>query len=340
MREGRPIGVGHRKLSPDGTRILANPLADPADRRTQSRRIHPRALVEWPVTVISTTGSCQGKAANLSRGGALIHLSQELTVGDTVRVAFEVPDYQDVIVAKGEILRSFPLKRGHEQEFSHSAALRFTDISNENLKYFTGDIAPEWKADYTDTVPIKNDKAPPKDIKNTSYLPWIMVVILLVPLCYLVYESIQSKLDDEHLLSEVEGKFLIIEEQITSLQNSLNILTLLEGQLNDLQVEVSNMKTRLPDAASLETISRQMIDQDHQIGNINQKIKHINEDYLKISKNNQQETEEQKEYYIVQKDDNLFQISSRNKITILELKEINNIGSEEAIFPGQKLKLK
>lgn len=332
--------VGHKKLNSEGTRTLANPLAAPTDRRTQSRRKHPRALLEWPVTVISPTGSYQGKAANISRGGALIHLSHELTVGDTVRLAFEVPDYQDVIVAKGEILRSFPLKRGDEHEFSHSAALRFTEISDENSKYFTGNIAPEWKADYTDTVPIKNDTPPKKDIKDTSYLPWILVVILLVPLCYLVYDSIQRKLDDEHLLSEVEGKLLTIEEQINSLQNSQNILTPLEGQLNDLQIDVSNMKTRLPDAGSLETISRQMINQNHQIENINQKIKHINEDYFKISKNNQQEIEEENRYYLVQKGDNLFQISSRNKITIQELKEINDIGSEEAIFPGQKLKLK
>jgi len=92
---------------------LANPLTDPTDRRTQSRRKHPRALVEWPVTVISATGSYQGKAANISRGGAFIHLSQELISGDTVRLAFEVPDYHDVIVAKGDLKeamnRSFPI---------------------------------------------------------------------------------------------------------------------------------------------------------------------------------------------------------------------------------------
>ena len=117
---------------------LVTPITDPTDRRRRTRRTHPRALVDWPVTIISATGSYQGKAANISRGGAFVHLSHQLTVGDNVRLAFEVPDYQDVIVAKGEILRSFPLKRGDEQEFTHSAALQFTEISQENLKYFTG----------------------------------------------------------------------------------------------------------------------------------------------------------------------------------------------------------
>ena len=319
---------------------MANPLADATDRRTQSRRKHPRAPVEWPVTIISATGSYQGKAANISRGGALVQLSHELTVGDIVRLAFEVPDYHDVIVAKGEILRSFPLKRGDEQEFSHSAALQFTEISEENLKYFTGNIAPEWKADYTDTIPITNDIAPQNSIKHTSYVPWILVIILLAPLCYLVYNSVQRKFDDENLISEIESKLLMIEEQINSLQNSMNMLIPLEEQLNDLQVELSNINNKLPDAGSLKTMSQQITSQNHQIQNINEKIKHINEVNLKISKNNQQDKDEEKEQYIVQKGDNLFQISSQNKITIQELKEINDIGPDEAIFPGQKLKLK
>ncbi len=316
---------------------MANPLTDPTDRRNQSRRKHPRALVEWPVTVISATGSYQGKAANLSRGGALIHLSQELTIGDTVRLAFEVPDYQDVIVAKGEILRSFSLKRGDEQEFSHGAALQFTEISDENSKYFTGNIAPEWKADYRDTGPIDNNIEHQKVHRNPPYLPWILLIILLIPLCYFVYNSIERKLDDANLLSEVERKLLIIEEQINSIQNTLDLLTPLKGQLNDIQVEVSTMKTKLPDAVSLKRISQQVTNQNQEIENINKKVTYINEGILKGSQNNQKE--EEKRYHIVQKGDNLFQISAKNGITIQQLKVINGIGPNEAIFPGQKLKL-
>lgn len=319
--------------------ILANPLADATDRRTQSRRKNPRALVDWPVTIMSTKGSYQGKAANISRGGALIQLSQELITGDTVRLAFEVPDYQDVIVAKGEILRVFDLKRGDEQEFSHGAALQFTEISDENLKYFTGNIAPEWKADYRDAGPIDSDMVPLAASSHPPYLPWILVIILLIPLCYFVYDFIQQKMDDENLISEVEKKLLIIEEQINSLQNSIDLFTPLEGQLNDLHVEVSNIKMRLPDAGSMETISQQITNQTHQIENINEKIKHFNEIDSKSSINQQQKIEEQ-QYYIVKKGDTLFRISSQSEITAQELKDINGIGPEETIYPGQKIRIK
>ena len=319
---------------------MFTPITDPTDRRIQSRRKHPRALVDWPVTIISAAGSYQGKAANISRGGAFVHLSQQLTVGEDVRLAFEVPDYQDVIVAKGEILRSFPLKRGDEQEFTHSSALQFTEISQENLKYFTGNIAPEWKEDYRDNGPINNDIVPQNVDKNTSVLPWVLMIFLLIPLCYFIYDSIQRKSHDENLLTEVEKNLLIVEKQITSLQNSLDLLMPVERKLNDLQAEVSSIKDRQPDTASLEKISQQLTDQSLQIENINQKIKHFNEGNSKISKNIEREKEEEQQYYVVEKGDNLFQISSQNKITIQELREINGIGPEESIFPGQKIRIK
>ncbi len=318
---------------------MTSPHADPTDRRTESRRKHIRAVVEWPTTVATTEGSYQGKAANISRGGALIYLSHELTIGENVRLAFEIPEYQDVIVAKGEILRVFVLKRGAEQEFSHGAALQFTEISDENLRYFTGDIAPEWKADYRDTGPIINDIASDNVSRNRSYLPWIFLLILLIPLSYFVYDTTQRKPESENLLSEVDRKLLIIEEQINSLQNSVDLLMSLEGQINDLQIEVSNITNRLPNAVSIERITQQINDQINEIENITQKIQDNKESNLKNSENDQQKIEEQ-QYYVVQKGDNLFQISSKNNITIQKLKEINGIGPDEAIFPGQKLILK
>ena len=318
---------------------MTSPHANPTDRRTQSRRKHTRAIIEWPVTVISTTGSYQGKAANLSRGGALIYLSHELTIGEDVRLAFEIPDYQDVIVAKGEILRVFILKRGVEQEFTHGAALQFTEISDENLKYFTGDIAPEWKADYRDPGPIIDDKASAKVSRNRSYVPWIFVLILLIPLLYFVYDATQRRLDGENLLSEVEKKLLIIEEQIDFLQNSLDLLMPLEGQINDLQIEVSNITNRLPNAVSIEKMTQQITTQIDELANITQKISDINESNLKLSENGQQKMERQ-HIYVVQKGDNLFQISSKNNISMQKLREINGIGPDEAIFPGQTLMLR
>ena len=318
---------------------MANLPADPTDRRKKSRRKYSRGLVDWPVTVISTSGSYQGKAANISRGGALIYLTEELNVGDHVRLAFEVPDFQDVIVAKGEVLRTLPLQEGDEQQFPYGIALKFTEISDENLKFFTGNLAPEWKADYVDNGPITNDIVSPNASRNKSYFPWILVIILLIPLAYFSYDSIQRKVINENSISEVESKLLIIAEQISSLETSVNSLTSLEIQLNDLHQDASDIKNRLPDKNILETIIQQIDTQNRHIEDINQKIKHIKEDNSKSSIiDRPKETEQQ--YYVVQKGDNLFQISSQHKISVQKLKEMNEIGPNEAIRPGQRLKIK
>ena len=320
-------------------RILATPLTDPTDRRIRSRRKHPRALVDWPVTIVSPAGSYQGKAANISRGGALVHLSQQLTVGDNVRLAFEVPDYQDVIVAKGEILRSFPLKQG-EQDFSYGAALQFTEISEENSKYFTGNIAPEWKEEFRDTGPIINDAVSQNVTPKRTILPWILVSVLLFPFSYFIYDFMQRRAEDHGLNSHIEMRLSAIEEQIASLKNSMDSPHPFEDQLDDLQDELVNIKIRLPARGSLEEISQQLTSQNHQIENINQKIGRFDAISPEIAESTQQERQEEENYYVVESGDNLFRISSQNKITIQELKEINRIGSGEVIFPGQKLKIK
>ena len=343
---------------------MATPINDSTDRRAQTRRKHIRAVVEWPTTVATTEGSYQGIAANISRGGALIYLSQELTIGEHVRLAFEIPEYQDAIVAKGEILRVFILKQADELEFTHGAALQFTEISDENLRYFTGDIAPEWKAGYIDSGPVITDSEPEKPRRKTSILPWVLVIFLLIPLSYFIYDTTQRKFDDKILVSEIERKLLTIESDISSIQNSLGSLTPLESQIKNIQIEVTNLAKKLPDATSSETLTQQQIEnlqkevanltqkipdamsieeltqqiirQNSQIENLNKKIDHFDGNNLKSSENDQQKVEE-KQYYIVQKDDNLYRISKKYKMTTKELRELNGIGPAETIFPGQKL---
>jgi hypothetical protein len=317
---------------------MPDPLTDDTGSPLQNRRKHPRAPVDWPVTVISAQSTQQGRTVNLSRGGALIHLSQALTLGETVRLAFEIPDYQDVIVAKGEILRTFPLRGVAEEEFSHGAALKFTEISDENLKFFSGNLAPEWKDDYKDTVPIERIKTSQDMSRNTPILAWFLVFILLLPLFYFIYDSVQKRSEYEKLISQVEGRLLIIEEQFNSVQNSLNSLQQLDGKLNEIQLEMAHLRKKMVTLDSLEAIDQQIKNQRLQIQGINRKIEDYRELFSTRSINESKKSEEQ--HYVVKRGDTLFQISKNSGITIRELKEINNIDSDDAIVPGQKLKIK
>ena len=145
--------------------MLAKLSTDISGRRTHKRRKHPRAAVDWPVTVITQKATYQGKTVNISRGGALIYLAHSLDLNEHVRLAIEIPECQDAIVAKAEIVRTFLLKRCSEQQLSHGIALRFIEISEENLKYFSGNLATEWKEDFSEV-----DQHPQKELPKEKNL--------------------------------------------------------------------------------------------------------------------------------------------------------------------------
>ncbi|MFN2355703.1 MAG: PilZ domain-containing protein, partial [Desulfopila sp.] len=111
------------------------------------RRMSSRAEVYWPATVIWKEQVLQGRIKNLSRGGALLYLEEHIDLQDNIRIAIEIPKYNYVISAKGEVVRTFALEKDTE-EYSFAAGVKFTEISDEDLKFFTGNLAPEWQKDY------------------------------------------------------------------------------------------------------------------------------------------------------------------------------------------------
>ena len=307
------------------------------DRRAANRRKHPRALVDWPVTLIAAKGSYQGKAENISRGGALIHTTEELGAGENVRLAFEVPDFQDVIVARGEILRVFPLKRSDEQQFSHGIALEFTEISEDNLRFFTGNLAPEWKDGYQDSGPIQKTKTFRDTDRNMRSLGWLLAFILLLPITYFLYDSVQRKIDADNSITQIEKKLLIIEAQINAMQDSVDSYESVVNQIDDLLFELSKLSKNLPSAGALERMNQQIQNHDQQIQIIHKRIEQ-NKEPASLS-STVGNTIKQDHYYVVKGGDNLTQISLKTGITIQELREINDIDADNTIFPGQKLKL-
>ncbi|MEJ2134836.1 MAG: PilZ domain-containing protein, partial [Desulfofustis sp.] len=206
--------------------MLSEVSADVSGRRSHRRRKHPRAGVDWPVTVITDKATYHGKTVNISRGGALIHLTHALDPGDHVRLAIEIPECQDAILAKAEIVRVFPLKRGLEHQFTHGIAFKFTEITQENLKFFSGNLSSEWKEDFSEldrypqTELPQQTKSPKSSDNHTHYAIWILAVILLIPICYLAFVSAEQKADNQQMADQLEKRLMIIEEQIESSNDS------------------------------------------------------------------------------------------------------------------------
>ncbi len=323
---------------------LAELSTDISGRRTHKRRKHPRADIDWPITVITSKATYQGKVVNISRGGALIHLTHSLDLGEQVRLAIEIPECQDAILAKAEIVRAFPLKRGSEQQFSHGIAFEFTEITAENLKFFSGNLASEWKEDFSeiDQHPQIKQSEQENVIKNSEkhkhYALWFSSFTLLISLLYLFFLTAKQKEDDKLMTTQLDKRLIIIEEQIDSLKPTKDLLEQLVDKLNNLEVELSVLKENLPAPDTLESMNLKL---EQQSDLINQ-ISNLVETYQKpspVTAENGQQTERM-EYYVVQKGDNLYQISLKTGITIRELRILNNMDGDDQIITGQKLTIK
>jgi LysM repeat protein len=323
---------------------LKRQSAETADRRLRRRREHPRAVIDWPVTVITITATHQGKTINLSRGGVLIHLKHQLDIGEKVRLAIEIPDCQDAIVAKAEVVRVFPLKRGVEQPLSHGIALKFTELSENNWKYFSGNFASEWREDYSEVDRHAQAELPqPVDLlqrnkEHRHYALWIFGLIIIIPILYLLSVSFEDRADNQHMIAQLDKRILILQEQIQSYRDVINSLEHLENELNNFQIELSNVQEHLPATDTLESMSVALTNQSQLIQQISDKIKNYQKPGPVDPEADQHQQKDQ--FYVVKKGDTLYQISSQTGITIGELKLLNRIDSNDPIIPGQKLIIK
>ncbi len=324
--------------------MLPKLSTDISGRRTHKRRKHPRAVVNWPVTVITQEATYQGKTVNISRGGALIHLASSLDIDENVRLAIEIPECQDAIIAKAEIVRAFPLKRGSEQQFSHGIACRFTEITEENLKYFSGNLASEWKEDFSEIDQYPQREHPQeKNLsiggeKHRHYALWFFSSIILLSIVYLFFLSAQQRTDDQLMETQLDKRLMTIELQLESFEDAKDSLERLAAKLNDLELELSAMEENLPASDTLESINVQLQHQSNVIQQIHDEVSNYQKTSLVETQNNQQK--EKDEYYVVQKGDNLYQISLKTGITIRELRILNSLNNDDQIIPGQKLMIK
>ena len=139
------------------------------DNGTEKRQ-YPRACFDWPVTLISNQGTTiVGRVRDISRGGVLVHTGTVLQIDEQVRLAIEISDFDDVISAKGKVVRTLLLD---EQSSSPTYALGicFSEMSAEDYRYFTGNIASEWK-----------------EIRHTEKKSYILPAIILVMVTFIVF---------------------------------------------------------------------------------------------------------------------------------------------------------
>ena len=228
-------------------------FAEIIDRRSQYRRKHPRAAVTWPVTVISKNKTLQGRVENISRGGALLYLTEQLEIQDPLRIAIEIPDCSDVITAEGTVVRTFSLKRGDEQQFTFAVAIEFTEISEKDLRYFSGNLAPEWKVDYAESK--ETEETPRSKHGFKKYAVFAIIIISISSSMYFITRTDKQGKIDPHRIEQIDEKLNILQSQLESFQSEIASIKNIQGNIDTIKADLANVEKKLP---AMETVEKMM----------------------------------------------------------------------------------
>jgi len=107
------------------------------------QRRYRRAALSWPVTIKTGDDACQGRTLDISEGGIRIAVDRPLPRDSALSLAIEVEELPHVILTQGEIVRDVSSATGTEPLYSYG--LRFTALSEQDRRCFSGNLAPEWR---------------------------------------------------------------------------------------------------------------------------------------------------------------------------------------------------
>jgi len=109
------------------------------------KRRYPRAEVNWPVTILTTSGPIEGEVRNISPGGAFISCSGQPSLHETFRLVIKIPFERQYLLAKGRVARS-NLYDPDDRSLSRGVAVRFTEISESDRELLSRIVAGQGDA--------------------------------------------------------------------------------------------------------------------------------------------------------------------------------------------------
>jgi LysM repeat protein/Tfp pilus assembly protein PilZ len=323
-----------------------------------------REQVDWPLTIDRNGGTISGRIVNISRGGALINVPVEFHPKEQFRMAIEIPEHDDVILVKGEVVRTSPSHTDKGQP-SFSSGIMFTEIIKEDLRYFTGNQAPEWSKNYREQVtPHFRPARVAITESRRQNSPWKpiaigLAVVSVVALFFTLQKTLSNQHDTERIAALEERLHLLelkktpddigdslvreLNNQIATLNNQRNYLT--ENSLKTAMQPESKVIHPLPPSESLNT--------SHPTGSTTTPIQLPTSDAKPATDIAQalppetgvhiqpqvtiEERPTNNRYYVVQRGQNLYRISLVSQLSVEELRKLNRLKPGEAIYPGQRL---
>lgn len=319
------------------------------------KRQFARACFDWPVTLISSKGSTiHGQVMDISRGGTLVHVDTKLKINEEVKLAIEIPDFDDAILAVGEVKRINRVLNLDKQKSldTYEIGISFTEISAEDSRYFSGNLAPEWQDPVTwNEWPEKMDM-PAQTNENVrsqnKSLKWGIGVICLaglVLMAALFFQSLSKKpavAVEKEVQKEDELRILSdrmsseIESMRDSYQQQAVTISQIEKRLARMEestisaTKIDEIRTLLEDlTVELKQIKTNLTEQQAAISNISSPVPPAKAP----------QSIKQPSYHVVQKGETFYSISKQHGLTVANLLQFNNLRLGDIIRPDQKLQI-
>ncbi|MGB3211708.1 MAG: PilZ domain-containing protein [Desulforhopalus sp.] len=312
---------------------------------SSQRRKSVRAEISWPVTVISEQSALQGLVKNLSRGGALLYLQEKIDLYEKVRIAIEVPEYNDVVSTAGEVVRISPLTDTTE-EFAYALGIKFDSFPEESLKYLTGNLAAEWQKDYKEPEPV----SPP----GYGFLKNLIYGVLSILFFFLVFYAVRSynaDTIDPGRVAALESELGKLESQLKTLQEESASERSLREQLFNMQTELTDLKNSVVLETKVEQLQLRVKTNTAQIADLTARLTgepvrqpkstapaaNATEKPVKDSGPEQTVSSSAAVYHVVKKGENLYRIALKYSLDAQKILELNNLPPDFIIYPNQKL---
>ena len=331
---------------------------------TQDMHQHPRATFDWPLTIDRDGEEISGRIVNISCSGALIRIPVELHPKEQLRMVIEIPEYDDVISVKGVVTRTSTNHTENGQP-SFASGIMFTEITKEDLRYFTGYLFPEYSKDYRAqaSLPSRPDKSAVTASQRQNS-PWKPIAIglgvLSVVALFFALQETQSNEYDTERIAALEERLHFLElkkspddrdntlvrelnEQIDALRSQLT-----DSRENSRQIAMQPGSTVIhsrPPAESLNSpsptastpppirlpISAATPEPDIAQALPSETKVHIQPQVIL------EEPFPANRYHVVQSGQNLYRIGLTNQRSVEELRTLNGLKPGDAIYPGQRL---
>ena len=98
----------------------------------EEKRNHPRADINWPVSMETSDGTIEGEAKNISLGGAFICCNKPLPLGQVFRLTMIGPDHEPVIATAEVVWSNVSVPEG--KVINRGMGVRFIKMSDRHIQ--------------------------------------------------------------------------------------------------------------------------------------------------------------------------------------------------------------